>query len=263
MSRDFQLPGRSPVIACEGMAATSHPLASRVAIETLQAGGNAADAAVAAAAVLCVVEPHMTGIGGDCFAMIHAPGKPVWGYNGSGRAGGARRSTQLLAQGIAHDRLDSIARRDGAGRGRCVGCDPRGARPLCPRPRARARDPLRRKRISGRAAHRLGLGAGRRQARAPMPAPRAICCSTATPRRKAMWSDCRRWRSRSRRSRRRDRAPSTRGPIAAGHGGDRGGAGLLPDRRRISPAIAARWSRRSPRTIAGSTCWNCRPTARA
>src|SRR5438445_12115335 len=87
MSRDFQLPGRSPVIACDGMAATSHPLASLAAVEALRAGGTAADAAVAAVAVLCVVEPHMTGIGGDCFCMLHVPGKPVWGYNGSGRAG--------------------------------------------------------------------------------------------------------------------------------------------------------------------------------
>ena len=108
MSRDFQLPGRSPVIACEGMAATSHPLASRVAIETLRAGGNAADAAVAAVAVLCVVEPHMTGIGGDCFAMIHARGRPVWGYNGSGRAGARASLEALLAQGMRMIAPDSI-----------------------------------------------------------------------------------------------------------------------------------------------------------
>ena len=108
MSRDFQLPGRSPVIACEGMAATSHPLASLAAIETLRADGNAADAAVAAVAVLCVIEPHMTGIGGDCFAMIDVPGRPVWGYNGSGRSA-ARASVQALrAQGMRSIALDSI-----------------------------------------------------------------------------------------------------------------------------------------------------------
>src|ERR1700704_1224056 len=108
MSRDFQLPGRSPVIACEGMAATSHPLASRVAIETLRAGGNAADAAVAAVAVLCVVEPQMAGIGGDWLAMIPPPGKPVWGYNGSGRAGARASVDALLAKGMRMIAPDSI-----------------------------------------------------------------------------------------------------------------------------------------------------------
>ena len=100
MSRDFHLPGRSPVIAGEGMAATSHPLATLAAIDVMRLGGNAVDAAVTAVAVLCVIEPHMTGIGGDCFALIAEDGKPVWGYNGCGRSGAKSSTEALLAKGL-------------------------------------------------------------------------------------------------------------------------------------------------------------------
>src|SRR5215216_3569183 len=98
--RDFHLPGRSPVYAREGMAATSHPLASLAAIEILRAGGSAADAAVTAVALLSVIEPQMTGIGGDYFCLVAKPGAPVWGYNGSGRTGAAMDIDKLLAEGL-------------------------------------------------------------------------------------------------------------------------------------------------------------------
>ncbi|MGE0279882.1 MAG: gamma-glutamyltransferase [Rhizobiaceae bacterium] len=84
------------------MAATSHPLASIAAVDVLKAGGTAADAAVAAAATLCVVEPAMTGIGGDCFCLVAKPDARVWGYNGSGRAAFAATTDRMVAAGMTH-----------------------------------------------------------------------------------------------------------------------------------------------------------------
>ena len=98
--RDIHLPGRSPVYATHAMAATSMPAATLTALDVLRAGGNALDAAVAAVAVLGVIEPQSTGIGGDCFCLWKQPGKPVVALNGSGRAPAAATIDWFEGQGI-------------------------------------------------------------------------------------------------------------------------------------------------------------------
>ena len=83
--RDFAT--RSEVIAQNGMAATSQPLATQAALDILKKGGNAIDAAIAANAVLGVVEPTGCGIGGDLFAIIWSAEKgKLYGLNASGRS---------------------------------------------------------------------------------------------------------------------------------------------------------------------------------
>ena len=106
--REFQFPGRSPVYGENGICATSHPLASIVAMQVLQKGGNAVDAAVAAGAVLCIAEPHMTGIGGDCFAIVSEPDGRIFGYNGSGGAPAAAKTGWFVDQGITEIGESSI-----------------------------------------------------------------------------------------------------------------------------------------------------------
>ena len=91
---------RSLVLAQRGIVCSSQPLASLAGVEVLRAGGNAVDAAVTAAAVLGVVEPFSTGIGGDCFMLIwKADERRLYGLNGSGRAPRAVSVDELTKRG--------------------------------------------------------------------------------------------------------------------------------------------------------------------
>jgi gamma-glutamyltranspeptidase/glutathione hydrolase len=90
---------RSQVIAQHGMAATSHPLATQVALDVLQAGGSAVDAAIAANATLGLMEPTGNGIGGDLFAIVwSAADKKLHGLNASGRSPLGLSREQLMTE---------------------------------------------------------------------------------------------------------------------------------------------------------------------
>jgi len=99
--RNFVYPGRSVSYGVNGAAATSNQYATHVALSILKTGGNAMDAAIAACAVQCVIDPMQTGIGGDCFALV-APGgsDQIEGLNGSGRAPSKLTADTLLGQDI-------------------------------------------------------------------------------------------------------------------------------------------------------------------
>lgn len=92
-------------MATNGMVATSQPLAARAGLEILEAGGTAADAAVTTAAVLDVVEPHMTGIGGDMFALTYFDGEYA-ALNGSGRAPAAATIEEYRERSASSDASD-------------------------------------------------------------------------------------------------------------------------------------------------------------
>ena len=95
---------RSTVLARHGMVATSQPLAAMAGVRQMMQGGNAVDAAVAAAAVLNVVEPVSTGVGGDMFALVwNNKEKSLRALNGSGRSPAAASLEELRANG--HNRM--------------------------------------------------------------------------------------------------------------------------------------------------------------
>lgn len=105
--RDFMKPGRSVALAEHAMVATSHPAATLAALDILRSGGNAVDAAIAAVALQSVLDPHMTGIGGDCFALYAPVGRAPVCVNGSGPSPANARLDQLLAQRI--ERISEVS----------------------------------------------------------------------------------------------------------------------------------------------------------
>jgi gamma-glutamyltranspeptidase / glutathione hydrolase len=100
------------VHAPSGMVATACHLASSAGVAALRAGGSAVDAAVAAGAVLAVTNQHQCGMGGDLFALVHEPGRPVTALCAAGRAGSGADAVQARVEGLArlpfHDDIRAV-----------------------------------------------------------------------------------------------------------------------------------------------------------
>jgi gamma-glutamyltranspeptidase/glutathione hydrolase len=103
---------RSEVLAPNGMACTSQPLATQAAVDILRRGGSAVDAAIAANAVLAVVEPHNCGLGGDLFAIVwdEASGR-LHGLNASGRSPRSLTLADLKTKEIDGQRIEALPER--------------------------------------------------------------------------------------------------------------------------------------------------------
>ena len=103
---------RPDIRGTKGAVSAGHPLAAQVGLGVLQDGGNAVDAAVAMAAVLAVVRPHMNGVGGDAFVFVYeGASAAVHALNGSGRSGALATPAFFMDQGPRPDfanRFDSI-----------------------------------------------------------------------------------------------------------------------------------------------------------
>ena len=100
---------RSPVMTKRGMAATAHPLATQIAVNILQTGGNAVDAAIAANAALGLMEPTGNGIGGDLYAIIYdRKTGELYGINGSGRSPKGQTLAELKAKLGGADALPPV-----------------------------------------------------------------------------------------------------------------------------------------------------------
>jgi len=98
--RDFSKPSRSVALGMRAMVATSNPQAALAGLDVLRRGGNAVDAAITIAAMLAVVEPSQTGIGGDCFVLLKKRGQAPIALNGSGWSPAGASAARLRSQGI-------------------------------------------------------------------------------------------------------------------------------------------------------------------